>query len=450
MRAERTEQREQVSGRAPATPLGILAAAGPLPIEVAATAMAQGRGVHVVAIEGFAGPEVAGFPHDWVSLGQVEHILGAFRRAGCRELVIAGAMQRPDLLRLRLDLGFFRHLPTVLRLTRGGDDSVLRRVVRFFEGQGFVVRGAGEIAPQLLAPAGDIGRVRADAGHRDATRRASNLVAALAAFDVGQAVVATVDGIVAVEGVRGTDAMLGDLGPGGAGDGLARGGVLVKLAKPGQEMRVDLPTIGPATVSRAQAAGLAGIAVEANGAIVLDRPAVRAAADAAGLFVTGIASAHAAVAADALPPPASIVPLAVISRRAPTPAERRDIALARRLLPVLAREGAGHAAVVAREHVLAVGGRLPVEALIRPLGGRSHWGLRLLKGRIGILALDLAPDRRQGRAVADVLGVALWRAAREAGLAGVVCCGSAVPPEDREAIVGWANEAKLFLMAEAA
>ena len=113
--------------------------------------------MHFVAIEGFAPPGVAAYPHTVASLGQVGRILRSFREAGCRDLIIAGGIERPDLFRLKLDLGFFKSLRTVLSLTRGGDDSVLRRIVGFFEAQGFCVRGVAEIAPHLLARAGGLG-----------------------------------------------------------------------------------------------------------------------------------------------------------------------------------------------------------------------------------------------------------------------------------------------------
>jgi DUF1009 family protein len=127
-------------------PLGILACAGSLPIEIAEAATNAGRSVHLVGIAGFAEPGIAAYSHTIVSLGQVGRMLSSLRGAGCRELVIAGALRRPNLLKVRVDHGFFRAIGTVLRLTRGGDDSVLRRIVRFFESEGFVVVGVDHSA----------------------------------------------------------------------------------------------------------------------------------------------------------------------------------------------------------------------------------------------------------------------------------------------------------------
>ena len=441
-------------------PVGILASGGVLPLDLAAAIVASGRPVHIVGYEGFADPAIAAHPHEWVNLGQVSRLLGSFRRAGCREIVIVGVLQRPNLWRLRFDFGLLKYLPTVIRLTRGGDDSVLRRCVRFFEGEGFTVRGVGDLAPMLLAQAGPLGQRTPAERNTPALLRAERAIQALGPFDLGQAVVATADRIVAVEGSRGTDAMLRELGPGGSGAGLGAGGVLVKLAKPEQEMRVDLPTIGPVTIERAAAAGLAGIGVGAGNAIILDRAAVRTKADACGLFVVGLpvsgTPAGAAIAAASLHGP----PLTILGRSLPTPSDRRDIAVARRLLAVLAAQGAGSAAVVSGEHVLAVSGQLPVEGLIRPLGGRSQWGLFALRGKIGTLALRLdqndrdgpgsGPGTAQGTAQGTGLGIELFRAAQEARLAGIACFGGPIPEAARADAIAWANEARMFLMEEPA
>ncbi|MGE0701132.1 MAG: LpxI family protein [Hyphomicrobiaceae bacterium] len=434
-------------GRA-AGPLGILACAGPLPIEVAEASRRNGRAVHIVAIDGFAADEVTRYPHERVSLGEVGRMIASFRRACVSEIVIAGAMQRPDLLKLKIDRGFVRHLPTVLALTRGGDDSVLRRIVRFFESQGFAVAGVGDVAPDLLAPNGQLGAKAANADEHVALRRGADLIAALAPFDIGQGVVATSNGIVAVEGARGTDAMLRDLGPGGVAAGAAAGAVLVKLAKPGQEMRIDLPTVGAETVRKAAEARLAGIGVGAGGAIVLERARMIADADSAGLFLIGLAAGDAdagRVAADASPvePPS---PLTVAARRAPTPSDRTDIAIGRRLLGVLAEHGAGRACIVAREHVLAVSGRLPLAAWVEAQGRPTSWGRRTFRRRLGVLVIEGRNNLGDDAAADAVLDAPLFRAAMGSGLAGLVFLGLLPDGERRAAIVAWANEAKMFLM----
>jgi DUF1009 family protein len=436
-------------------PLGILACAGPLPIEVAGAAARQGRAVHVVAIDGFAGEWVKRFSHEQVSIGEVGRILASFRRAGVREIVIAGAMQRPNLLKIKIDSGFVLNLPTVLALTKGGDDSVLRRIVRFFEGHGLTVVGAGDVAPELLAPTGTLTKAPPSAEARLALERAAALIRALGPFDIGQGVVASHAGIIAVEGLRGTDAMLRDLGPDGVGEGLGAGGVLVKLAKPGQEMRIDLPTVGPETVRKAKAAGLAGLAIGAGAAIVLERPRLVAEAEAAGLFVVGLedqpARATPSVQVGAGPidatPGATTTPfLRVAARRAPTPGDRRDIGIGRDLVGVLRQHGAGPGVIVAREHVLAVSGQLPLAPFVAAQGRSASWGWRALKRRIGVLVVDVASLGREK--TVQALDAPLLRACMESGLAGIVLLGPLPEGEHGEQVQAWANEARLFLMAE--
>ena len=431
-----------------ADPLGILACAGPLPIEIAEAATRQGRTVHIVAIASFADKEVGRYPHEWVSLGELGRMLDSFRRAQVGEIVIAGAMKRPDLLKLKIDWGFVRHIPTILALTKGGDDSVLRRVVRFFETQGLKVVGAGDVAPGLLAPSGTLSRQQPGSDDNIAIARGAALIGALGPFDIGQAVVARANGIVAVEGVRGTDAMLRDVGGDGAGRGVAGGAVLVKLAKPGQEMRIDLPTIGPETVKKAHAAGLAGVVVGARGAIVLERSRVVDEADAAGIFVTGLDVAT--VEAEAAKPAAettvaALTHLHVAARRAPTPADRRDIGIGRRLMAVLKAHGAGRAAVVSREHVLAVAGKLPITALVGAQERTASWGRRAWRRRLGVLVVDRASE---GASIAADLDAALFRAMMASGLAGIAVLDALPEGEAGEQICAWANEAGVFLMTE--
>lgn len=445
---------ERGAERSSDAPLGILAGGGQFPIDIAEATLRRGRQVHFVALDGFADQDrISGYPHERVGLGQVGRILSSFRRAGCRELIIAGTLQRPNLLRLRIDAGFLRHLPTVAKLTRGGDDSVLRRVVRFFEGEGFAVRGVPDIAPELLAGAGDLGSVRATAEQRRAIERASGAIAAFGPFDIGQAVVATPDRIVAIESTRGTDAMLAELGPDGVGAGAGSGGVLVKLAKPGQELRVDLPAIGLKTVQRASAAGLAGIAVGAGAAVVLERERMGAEANHAGLFVTGVTDTAVSDRVSASTVTrwtpddiARLSPLQPLARRVPTPSDRRDISISREVLEVMRREGAGRAAVVAREHVLLVAGALPVAPLLAPLGQRHHWGLRAFRSRIGTLALDLTG--LDDSTVEATFQIDVFRAARDARLAGLICVGRTIPAGLRDTWAGWSNDGMLFLMGE--
>jgi UDP-2,3-diacylglucosamine hydrolase len=272
--------------------IGLLAAGGSIPRAVCEAALEKGIEVFVVALKGQAEPSIADFPHRWVRLGEIGGMLGAFRNANCRDIVIVGSLRRPDIWKAGVDFGLIRHLPTILGLTRGGDDSVLKRVVRFFEAQGFQVHGAHEIAPALLAPAGPFGGVAPSPEDDEDIAKALALLHAIGPFDVGQAVVIARGHVLGVEAAEGTDEMLRRCAGLRQWGGHRRSGVLVKMPKPGQELRVDLPAIGPRTVELAAAAGLAGIAVGQGQVMIADQADMVSLADRHRLFVTGTALAH--------------------------------------------------------------------------------------------------------------------------------------------------------------
>lgn len=266
--------------------LGILAGGGVLPRLLIAACRQQQRPVFVLAFEGFTETETTqNIEHAWIRLGAAGKGIRHLREAGVEELVLAGPIRRPSLAALRPDA-------TGLKLFARaggkamGDDGLLRGVIRMLEeDEGFRVVGVDDVLGGITAPAGALGQHLPDAAAERDIERGVEVVHALGATDVGQAAVVQ-DGIVlGVEAVEGTDALLqrcAELRREGPG------GVLVKLCKPGQEKRADLPTIGVDTVARARAAGLRGIAVEAGVTLVLARDEAVDAADAAGLFIVGL------------------------------------------------------------------------------------------------------------------------------------------------------------------
>jgi UDP-2,3-diacylglucosamine hydrolase len=268
-----------------AGPLGIVAGSGSLPRRLVDHCKETGRGCYVVAIEGHTDPvTVRDTDHLWVRMGQSEKAVRALQAAGVCDLVLVGAVKRPSMTELRPDRMTFKFLARI-GFNSLGDDGLLGAVVKALEAEGFVLHGVEEFLHDLLAAEGNFGRHAPDATAWNDIRRGIAVVRAMGAADVGQATVIQDGLVLGVEALEGTDALLRRCGP------LRRdgpGGVLVKLRKPGQERRADLPTIGVATVEAAAAAGLRGIAVEAGGTLVVDVPAVTAAADRCGLFVVGI------------------------------------------------------------------------------------------------------------------------------------------------------------------
>ncbi len=267
-------------------PLGILAGGGPFPGQVAAAASSAGRGVFIIGFEDFAEPAViAPYKHAVVRLGAAGRMLSLLRAEGCRDLVLVGPVRRPSLLDLRPDAEGARILARIGRSAFSGDDGLLAAVVRVLAEEGFRIIGAHEVLTSALGPAGQAGRVAPDAQALADIERGIAVLRALGLADVGQACVVQAGCVLAVEAIEGTDRMIARAaelrrpGP---------GGVLVKLVKPGQDRRADLPTIGPRTLEAAAAAGLRGVAFEAGGTLVTDMAACVAAADAAGVFLVGV------------------------------------------------------------------------------------------------------------------------------------------------------------------
>ncbi len=280
--------------RATARPLGVIAGGGALPRLVAEAERRAGGDAFVVALAGAPGDWVRDYPHAPCGLGQVGKLFRALRTAGCERVCFAGGLSRPSLASLlrAFDLTALKVAAEAFRLMRRGDDGMLRGFADIFERRGFRLIGAAELLGDLLAPEGPLSARAPDAADLADIGRAADIVAALGAVDVGQGAVVARGRCLAVETVQGTDAMLATL----AGDARRGGapipsGALYKAPKPGQDMRFDVPAIGPETVARAKAAGLNGVAVRAGGVFVLDPGATAAAADRAGLFVYGHAPA---------------------------------------------------------------------------------------------------------------------------------------------------------------
>ncbi|MFN3584714.1 UDP-2,3-diacylglucosamine diphosphatase [Phenylobacterium sp.] len=271
--------------------LGLIAGGGGLPVEIAEHCDRSGRPLFVIRLKGFAGEALAPYAGAEVGIAEVGKCIKALKRAGCQAVCLAGIVARPDFTSLMPDLRGLKLLPRAIAAARKGDDALLRLLVEEFEGEGFEVEGAHEVMDDLSLPAGALGRVVPDEDEMADARRALEVARAIGHLDVGQAAVVAHGLVLAVEAQEGTDAMLSrvaDLPAHLRGRPGAGVGVLAKAPKPIQETRVDLPTIGPATVQAVARAGLAGIVGEAGRLLVLEREAVIEQADALGVFVLGV------------------------------------------------------------------------------------------------------------------------------------------------------------------
>tara|TARA_R110002050_G_scaffold39799_2_gene97728 strand:- start:39361 stop:40194 length:834 start_codon:yes stop_codon:yes gene_type:complete len=271
-------------------PLGLIAGLGDLPVSIAENAVETGQGVYVLRLKGFEEPRLAAYPGDVVGLGEIGKLFSLLKAAGCKDVLFAGIVKRPNFKDLKLDLRGAALLPKVIAEAGKGDDALLRLMVKEMEKNGFNVVGSDTVNAGLLAPSGLIAGPQPTETSLADISRGAHVVAALGDLDIGQGCVVCDGLVLAVEAQEGTDAMLArcaTLPDAIRGTTTARRGVLVKRPKPGQERRIDLPTVGLSTVEHVAAAGLAGLAVEAEGALMLGRDKMQAAAERLGVFIYG-------------------------------------------------------------------------------------------------------------------------------------------------------------------
>ena len=265
--------------------IGIIAGGGYLPRQIAETCLNRERDVFIIAFEVYTDPETTeGLPHAWVRLGAVGKALSLLKDQNVVDLVLAGPIKRPSIADLRPDLAALNFLRKIGKKAFG-DDGLLSSILTMLEDEGFHIVGADELIDSVLVNSGLVAGVIPDDQALLDIERGVAVLKALGGIDVGQAVVVQEGLVLGVEAIEGTDALLQrctDLRREGPG------GVLVKVRKPGQDNRVDLPTIGVDTVIGAAKAGLRGIAIEAGGTMVLDREALISESNKSGIFVTAI------------------------------------------------------------------------------------------------------------------------------------------------------------------
>ncbi|MEM7566602.1 MAG: UDP-2,3-diacylglucosamine diphosphatase LpxI [Pseudomonadota bacterium] len=285
-------------GAAPGGPPGVLAIVagqGALPERLAAARQAAGLPYVLIVFEGCAAPWMSGHPQQAHSFEKVGRLFAGLRQVGAEAIVFAGAMNRPRLRPWRGDLAALRLLPRALALLARGDDAMLRGFAAIFEERGIRLVGSGAILGEAaMLGEGPVGRLRPGAAALADARRAAAIVTALGPHDVGQGAVVARGLCLAVEAIEGTDLMLARVAALPAERRRTApppSGVLLKMPKPGQDRRFDLPTLGPATVRAAAAAGLEGVAGLAGETQLVDPAETAAVADAAGLFVVGLTRA---------------------------------------------------------------------------------------------------------------------------------------------------------------
>lgn len=271
--------------------VGIIAGHGVLPLMLAESARANGRSPIIFALAGEAEAgafsEFACHPFRWGELGK---LLDLLKKHDCREVVMIGSVRkRPDFTAVRPDFGTVRLLPRILKIMRGGDDSVLQGAAQILREHGVELITPLDLAPDLAVPEGQLTKLAPDSSELVNLEKAAEAARAIGRLDIGQAAIAVGGRVVALEGAEGTDGLIARVASLRREGRLPKdGGALVKCMKPNQDPRLDLPTIGPATAELASAAGLSGVAVEAGRALLAGRSKTIAAFDTHRLFLVGL------------------------------------------------------------------------------------------------------------------------------------------------------------------
>ena len=295
MTARMTTSERSASALGASDRVALIAGSGRLPVDVAEGLEKIGKTPFLVIVDGETdSAALEKYENKRLAVEEIGELVPLLKRHLVTHIIMAGGItRRPNLGKIKWSLPLLRFLPHVVRALSRGDDAVLSTLVTHLEQNGFAVVGAHEILPDLLARQGVMTRIAPQPGDKRDIDAALEAALAIGRLDIGQAAVAIGGRAVALEGVEGTDGLLErvrELRSHGRIAGKRRG-VLVKCAKPGQEIRADLPTIGPATIERAHAAGLAEVAVEAERAFVLEFARTIDSANDLGMFVVGLPKA---------------------------------------------------------------------------------------------------------------------------------------------------------------
>ena len=272
--------------------IAIIAGRGSLPIELANGAIDAGKVPFLVGIKGEAEKGIEAFDHEYLAWGQMGRMFKLLEVRNITKAIFAGGVRRPTrITQFRLDWKGLVSAPKIFNLMRKGDNTLLSGLAEFFEQHGVEVVGAHNVVPKLVTVAGTI------AGPKPTRQQKANIIMALQTckkigeLDIGQAAIAEQGRVVAEENIEGTDAMIAHVAKmrsQGKLPKMGADGVLVKAMKPGQDMRVDLPAIGPNTIASVARAGLKGIALEAGRTLILSREETLKAADTENIFIYGL------------------------------------------------------------------------------------------------------------------------------------------------------------------
>ena len=270
----------------------LIAGNGALPSELYSELMRNNTNTVLIGISGEIEPELELKADSVLSYGQLGTLFDLLKTRQIGHVIFAsGINKRPDFKNMKMDLVTLKEVPALLKIVMGGDNSVLEKIAAYFAKKNIVVVGAHQAVPALLAEQGLIAGKYNKNLASPIIRQAFEAAKAIGALDIGQAAIAEDGRVLTLEAVEGTDAMINrvkQLRESGRASASPKMGVLVKAMKPSQDMRADLPAIGPDTIEKVVSAGLKGIAIEAGRSLILEREKTVKMAAQCGIFIIGI------------------------------------------------------------------------------------------------------------------------------------------------------------------
>lgn len=271
--------------------IAIIAGNGVLPVYIRNELLKSGKSPMLIGVHNEIIPKLEKHADAILTFGQVGKLFKILTENNVDRVIFAGGItKRPDYKKLKLDFLTIKEMPRLLKIVFGGDNSVLTKISTYFETRNIKVVGSHEIVPNLLAPSGVITGKFSKRATMPAVLLAVEAAKTIGELDIGQAAIAEDGRVVALEALEGTDAMLervASLRSSGRLNSNPKMGLLAKMLKPKQDMRADLPAIGPKTITKAAKAGLKGIVIEAGKSLILDRDATVAKAKELNIFIYG-------------------------------------------------------------------------------------------------------------------------------------------------------------------
>jgi hypothetical protein len=266
--------------------IGIIAGMGELPVIIAKDARERGYKVITVALETLASPEMDSVSDEirWVNPGKFGELIDILKKHQIKEAIMAGKVPKSLLYKSKITPDL-RAVKLLFSIKDKSDDAILNAITKELAGEGIKIIDTTKFSPHLLTPVGCLTRKKPDEEQWKDIEFGWKIAREIGKLDIGQTVVIKGKAVMAIEAIEGTDEAILRGGK-WAGDGA----VVVKVSKPQQDMRMDVPAVGPDTLKSMENVNAKVLALEAHRSMIVDRETVIRVAESAGIVIVGISS----------------------------------------------------------------------------------------------------------------------------------------------------------------